>query len=150
MIHYVCIHLTHSNLMFDYGYFRILISEGISPSSVKISGPKYIRKNKEIDLLCSSNKLPAGLSANFNVNEYTYTKISKIGDNCYSSPNTSFCTEGKCNCTNEGRSYTWKYHHFYNDKTITFKCNMEFGSVGKIGDCLFVDVLGKSILLYLI
>lgn len=135
--------------MSDYIYL-FSISEWVSPRSVDISGPKYVRKNNEIDLLCSSNTLPSGLSANFIVNEYPYTKITKIGDNCYSSPNTLFCTEGKCNCTNEGRSYTWKYHNFYDDKTITFKCNMEFSSVGQIGDCIFVDSLGKTILLYLI
>ncbi|CAC5382471.1 unnamed protein product [Mytilus coruscus] len=114
-------------------------TDEISLSSVNISGPKYIHKNSKMDLLCISQKVPVGLRANFILNEDPYTTIIKVGDNCYSSPNISFCTKGKCKCSNEGRSYMWMYHNFYHETTITVMCNMEFASVGVIGDCLFVD-----------
>lgn len=37
--------ISYSELMFDYVYF-FSISERISPSSVNLSGPKYIRKKQ--------------------------------------------------------------------------------------------------------
>ncbi|XP_052063333.1 uncharacterized protein LOC127703001 [Mytilus californianus] len=119
-------------------------TDEISLSSVNISGPKYIHKNSKMDLLCISQKIPVGLRANFILNENPYTTIIKVGDNCYSSPNISFCTKGKCKCSNEGRSYMWMYHNFYHETTITVMCNMEFASVGVIGDCVFVDTLDEK------
>lgn len=99
-----------------------------------------------MDLFCISQKVPVGLSANFILNGNPYTTIFKVGDNCYSSPNRSFCSKGKCKCSNEGRSYNVTYHNFYHETTITVICKMELASVGVIGDCLFVDTLGKIVL----
>lgn len=114
---------------------------------VNLTGPKYVKRNEAIQVVCSSNQTPIGLTTDFLVNGITYTSLRSTTSGCYSAHLRTRCPSNSivCYCNKEGKEYGLVINASPRNHTMTILCLMKFQNDGQVykSDSIIVDIYGK-------
>ncbi|CAC5384444.1 unnamed protein product [Mytilus coruscus] len=100
----------------------------VSLNQVEIRGPEYIKRGEHIILNCSSDDVPVGQSAEFLVNDETYTNIRVQDKECFSGISHSECLPEECNCSEDGKWYIIQLPANDDMMNVKISCTMKFTS----------------------
>lgn len=113
---------------------------------VILTGPKYVKRNEAVHVVCSSNQTPIELSADFLVNGITYTTLRSTKGVCYSAHLRNRCpqTPVNCHCNKDGKEYGLVIRASERNSTMTVSCLMKFQDGGQVlkSDNIIVDIYG--------
>lgn len=114
---------------------------------VNLSGPKYVKRNEAIQVVCSSNQTPIGLTTDFLVNGITYTSLRSTKSGCYSAHLRTRCplNSSVCYCNKEGKEYGLVINASPRNNAMTILCLMKFQNDEQVykSDSIIVDIYGK-------
>lgn len=106
----------------------------------------FAQREKDIHLNCSSDVVPFGQTAEFLVNNMTYTNIRKHKWVCFNTKLNKTCSSRSCSCAGDRKSYTLTLKPMKNVNQVTFLCRMKFtGGTVKSSTELVVTILGKCL-----
>lgn len=95
---------------------------------VNLSGPNFAKRHTGFHVVCSSDQIPLGLTADFFVNEQIYTSLRRSDDGCYSALLKARCPSDSalCSCSKDGKVYELFIHTPVSTNIVTITCSMEF------------------------
>lgn len=104
----------------------------------------FTQRGQEIQLNCSSNVVPIGQTAEFLVNNMTFTNIRKHKLVCFNTKLREACNNVTCRCAENKKSYMAIFKPPYNSKYINLMCRMKF-SGGRVilSQEVVATILGK-------
>ncbi|VDI19587.1 Hypothetical predicted protein [Mytilus galloprovincialis] len=103
-----------------------IISAIIYTTKVSLNGPKYIIRDGNINVMCSSDEKPIFSTANFYINGQLYTSVRNYRSLCYSARKTCPVNSLTCYCSQDGKQYGLRIHAPKRNKTMTVSCAMQF------------------------
>lgn len=119
-----------------------MISDFASSISVKLYTQKHIFREDTIDLNCTSDSVPTGLSAEFVLNDETYTSLRKYNRQCYNVQ--QICSVNICSCSADNQSYFLQIKHTTQQNKLYAECSMNFGTQN-IKDSILIHIVGKYV-----
>lgn len=121
----------------------------IFAESVRLSGPKNVRRDDTFQVICSSDETPFFSTANFYINGLTHTSLRGSNDECYSARVKCPLNSMTCFCSEDGKHYGLLIRESIRTMMITVSCTMRFEKKGRIfskNDSLIVRIHGKFVL----
>lgn len=82
-------------------------------------------------ITCSANTVPFGNTAKFFMDGDFVNNIRRYNNRCYRTVNSDVCQRNTCNCSGDGKSYTYIYSRTARDNA-SFGCSMNFVIKNKI------------------
>lgn len=125
-----------------------MISDYALSILVKLHTKKHIIRGDIIDLSCTSDSVPTGLSAEFVLENETYASLRKYKQECYNGQQT--CAIEMCSCSADDRSYSLHIHYMNlytkQQNKLYVECSMNFGTK-TIKDSIMIHIAGKFVIL---
>lgn len=76
------------------------------------------------------------------MNENLYKTLSKSRYGCYSSVNNNVCNPEECQCSEDWKTYVFKYEGFPRGGTFSLECRMEYGFAVEMSACMIIEIIG--------
>lgn len=74
-------------------------------ATVHLKGPKYIRRDGTIHVMCSSDEIPSSTSAEFFINGHAHTSLRVEDRECYYARGKCPLNSSTCHCSQDGKQY---------------------------------------------
>lgn len=119
---------------------------------MNLNGPKYIRRDGSLRVICSSDETPFFSTANFLINGQTFTSLRKSDKECYSARENCSKELMNCYCSLDGKQYGVLVRASVRNMQMTVSCTMRFSKNGKSftkTDSLLVQIYGKYSTLFI-
>lgn len=110
-----------------YYFSAIVLTE-----TVKLSGPKYITRNDNIHVVCSSNEMPIFATANFLLNGQMIESLRKDAEGCYTSRDQCHVKSLNCFCSQDGKKYGLRIPASVKTMIMNVSCTMQFERNGQL------------------
>lgn len=114
-------------------------------TDIRLYGDRFAKPHDKIHLNCSSDTVPIGMAASWQVNEMSYSTTRLIDGVCFSTVFSRKCSLDICSCSKKGLWYSHIYDTVQDEgEIVTITCTMTFKHKS-LSDSIQVTMIGKHI-----
>lgn len=123
-------------------HWNLLIVGFIAHGSVILLVNQYVKRYSNLKLNCTADTVPRGHTARIDVNGQSYTSITFLDGECFSTVLEKLCTPDVCTCSRQGLWYSHIYNIVEHEAIIEITCSMIVKLQGEISHSIKVNIIG--------